>query len=157
MQGRHDAVVSHHAEQHDERDHEVEEATEDAGRWNQQSRKVHLLNQIRAADQTVRRLGEPVGEEGPWHEAGEAEDRIGHAVPRNAGETPEEQAEDDHREERLDDCPTGAERRLLVANGDVAPRQEAQQLAIAPDLAQIQRCQAAAALESRDRRAFVSV
>ena len=46
-------------------------------------------------------------------------------------------AEDDHREERLDDGPGRADYRLLVAHLDVAPREEVQQFAVVPDLAQI--------------------
>jgi hypothetical protein len=44
--------------------------------------------------------------------------------------------EDDHGQERLQDRPGRAEERLLVAHLDVAPREEEQELAEAPEVGQ---------------------
>ena len=67
----------------------------------------------------------------------------GQAVRRHAGEPPEEQAEDEHREQRLQHRPGDAERRLLVPDLHVTPDQEVQQLAIVPQLPEAQRRPAA--------------
>ncbi len=55
---------------------------------------------------------------------------IGKAVGGYLPQLAEEQAENEHGEEGLDDRPCGAERGLLVANLDVAPDEEVQQLAV---------------------------
>ena len=64
------------------------------------------------------------------------EDWIRNAVRRNLSELAEEQTEHNHHEERLNDGPGSAQRGLLVANLNVAPGQEVEQLAIVPQLAQ---------------------
>ncbi len=71
------------------------------------------------------------------HGTSAVNEKIGYGIPSDGTlrELAEEEAEHDHREERLDHRPRRAERRLLVADLDVAPDQEVDQLAVFPDLA----------------------
>ena len=109
-------------------------STEDAGMTRRG--KVDLLDEVRRADEAVRRLAEPEREEGPGQQAGEREQRIRKPVRADVREPPEEDREDDHRQQRLQNGPGDAEQRLLVAHLDVAPDQEVEQLAIGPDVLQ---------------------
>ena len=61
----------------------------------------------------------------------------GMAAGGHFGHAAEEDAEDDHLRERLQHGPGGAEDGLLVADFDVAPDEEIEQLAIAPHLGEI--------------------
>ncbi len=83
-------------------------------------------------------MGKAVHEEQPRHQARQGKERIWQAVRRHAGKAPEDDAEDRHREERLDQRPAGAQHRLLVADFDVAPDEEEDQLAELPQLAEPQ-------------------
>ena len=62
----------------------------------------------------------------------------GTSVRREVREPAEDEREDDHREEGLQDRPGDADRRLLVADRDVAPDEPAQQLAVLPQLANVE-------------------
>jgi hypothetical protein len=50
----------------------------------------------------------------------------------------EEQAKHDHGEEGLDDGPGSAQDGLLVADGNVAPGQEKEQIAILPEIGELE-------------------
>ena len=66
--------------------------------------------------------------------------KIGYGTPFDGkfGELAEDEREDDHRQERLEDRPGDADRRLLVADLDVAPDERAEQLAVVPELADVE-------------------
>src|SRR5882724_5122944 len=59
------------------------------------------------------------------------------------GKLTEEQGEHQHRRQGLQDCPRGAQRRLLVAHLEVAPGQKVQQLMVGPQIAESERHPAA--------------
>src|SRR5438067_2328774 len=73
-----------------------------------------------------------VGKERPRQQAAVAEDGVGYSVGWDPGEVPEDDGEDGHRQQGLKDRPRSPQHRLLVAHLDVAPGQEVEQLAIAP-------------------------
>ncbi len=126
-------------EQHDKGQHEIDHAGEHGGDRHGQPREIDLRDQVGAAHQAVGGLGQPVGKECPGHQRRVGEDRIGDAVRRHARQAAKEEAEDHHGQEGLDDGPGRAQHRLLVAHLDVAPGQEVEQLAIVPQLAQLER------------------
>jgi len=73
----------------------------------------------------------------PWQQRGEREHRIRHPIRRQLGDPPEDDGKDDHRQKRPDERPQNADRSLLVADDDVAPGEERQQLPRLPDLSQL--------------------
>ena len=77
-------------------------------------------------------------EDGPRKERRAREDRIWNAVRGEVGELPEDEGEDDHRQERLDHRPGDPDRGLLVAHRDVPPDEPAQQLAVVPELRDVE-------------------
>src|SRR5262249_6923888 len=95
-------------------------------------REIHLLDEVRAADEAVGGLAESLGEEGPGDERCEGEYRIRHAIGGDLGEPTEEDTEDDHGHKGLNDGPGSPEHGLLVPNLDVAPDEEVQQLPVGP-------------------------
>jgi hypothetical protein len=103
--GRHDSEVDHHAEEDEERDHEVHQPGQHGSGGYGEPREVDLPDQVLARHEAVGRLAQALREERPGHERRVREDGVGHAVGRDAGEPPEEEAEDDHGAERLDDGP----------------------------------------------------
>ena len=80
----------------------------------------------------------------PWaknvqgKQAAVGEERVRQPVGGHPGEPAEEDREDHHRHEGLQDRPGGAERGLLVAHLDVAPDQEVEQLAVLPELPELE-------------------
>ena len=144
-----DAVERHHADEHGEGDDEVDRSREHGGDRNGEPREVDLGDELLTRDDAVRRLGEPIGEERPGYQGGEAEERVGDAVGRHTGEATEEQAEHDHAHERLDDGPEEPEHGLLVPNSHVPPGEEVQQLAEGPELSEPERAPACRRLDHR--------
>ena len=127
--------------QDEERDAEVDEPAEHGRDRDHQAREVDLGQQVGVADEADAGTREGAGEELPWQQPGEAEDRVGH-IGRGAldAERPvEDDGEDDHRQKRLQDRPRNAHDGLLVAHEDVAPGEEVEQLTVGPQLACIER------------------
>jgi len=54
-------------------------------------------------------------------------------------DTIEQQGEDDHRDQRLPDDPQRAENGLAIPDFEVAPDEDAEELAVGPDFAQVKR------------------
>ena len=115
------------------RDGEVDERRDDRRHRNEQPREIHLRDDVLVAAERRAAAAQRRREVGPRHERRQREDRVGQAVGRHLRQLAEEDREDDHRHQRLDDRPGGAEHRLLVADLDVAPDEEIQQLAVRPD------------------------
>ncbi len=96
LRARKDAVVKHHAQQHDETRQEIGQAGKYCGDGNGHAREVDLVDQIGVAHHAVGGLGDAMSEKRPGQQRGEGEDRIGHAVRRHFGQTAEEQTKDQH-------------------------------------------------------------
>ena len=86
------------------------------------------------------RAGEGSGEEVPGQQAGEGEHGVGHAVgaAADAEHLVEDDREDDHRDDGVQHGPQHAQHGLLVADEDVPPGEEVEQLAVLPQLAELQ-------------------
>ena len=107
---------------------------------NDHAREIHLRDEIGAADHAGGAVVHGVGEICPRQQAGEREQRIRNAVGRarrRAARTTSVKMSIGSR--RLNNRPQHAERRLLVAQLDVAPGQKEQQLAMLPHAGQIER------------------
>ena len=86
-----------------------------------------------ARHETHRGVGEGCREERPWNEARVVEDRLRDPGGVSIFKTrSEHEGEDDHEHQRLDDCPCPSEQGLLVAHLDVAPREEEDEVPVAP-------------------------
>src|SRR5437588_10973071 len=62
---------------------------------------------------------------------------MGQTIRRDLRQTSKEQAEDNHREEGLDDGPCGPDRGLLVANLNVPPDEEIEEFSVRPYPSQV--------------------
>ena len=91
---------------------------------------------------------EGVGEVGPGDESGEIENGIGEAVGGELGEAAEEKSEDEHGEDGLENDPEDADGGLFVADFDVAPDEEVEELAVGPDFAEAELEEAAGRLDA---------
>lgn len=88
----------------------------------------------RIGDQAATGLGHSRREELPWKHSAEDDDRVRHSAGRHLRQTPEHHRQNHHRQERSDDGPGRSGYRLLVANQDVSPGQEVEQLPVAPEV-----------------------
>jgi hypothetical protein len=140
---RRDAETEHHAEQHHEREGEIDERREDRGDRRDQARKIDLGDQVLVVNEAVPGCGERRGEELPGHECAVGRDCVGDPLRRGhvpgPQQEPEQQREDHHRHQRLNHRPRDPEQRLLVADLEIAKGEEADQLAVAPELGQVDR------------------
>ena len=131
---RGEAVGGEHDDEDREGDREVDETREHGGDRRREPREVDLAQQVRVADEARRRLRHRAREERPGHEAGEVERQPGD--PGLLRVRVEEERHHDHQEQRLEDGPGDPERGLLVADEDVPPGEEEEELAVAPELAE---------------------
>ena len=73
------------------------------------------------------------GEVGPGNKRREIENWIGQTVGGKLGQAAEEKSENTHGHERLEDNPSDADDGLFVADFNVAPDEEVEELAVSPD------------------------
>ena len=138
MPVRRAVVVREEAEQDEEGEQEVDHRHDRRLERDHQPRHVHLRDEVDVRDHAARAPRQAAREVDPDQVAAEDEDRVRHLVlTLQAGDVAEDDGEQDHRQERHDERPERAEDRLDVAHLDVAPDEEAEQLAVVPDLAQL--------------------
>ena len=122
----------------------------DPGQWKKDAREVDLSDECPVGDEASARKRDRGGEVCPGKQRRVREYRIRDAVRGEVRELPEDECERNHRQERLQDRPRDADRRLLVANGDVAPGEPEQQLAVVPQLGDVEMRPARRGLDDRD-------
>ena len=122
---------------------------------NDQARKVDLGDQVLVADQAQARTRRPIGRTAAraaarrrWRSRRARLQRVGR-LPR-AEQQAEQHGEHDHRRQRLHHRPGHAEQALLVADQDLAPGQHQRELAVLPQLGQVDRHPTAAWSDQRD-------
>ena len=126
-----------HREQHAEGEREIDERREHRRERHGQPREVDLRHQRLVHHHALAARGHGAREELPGHQRAEGRDRVGD--PRRAGhpigaeQRPEQPREDRQREQRLEHGPGHTQRRLLVADLEVAQGEEGDQLAVAPE------------------------
>src|SRR5882724_13286804 len=138
---------SENGEDH-EADGEVHQAGKRRGNGKNEAREIHFGDEALVFDDDVGGHLEGVGEVGPGNERGEIENGIGEAVGGELGETAEEKSEDEHVEKRLENDPEDADGGLFVADLDVAPDEEIEELAVSPDFAEAKLEKAAGRLDA---------
>ena len=110
--------------------------TEPAG--NDEARKINLGNQVGVANQAVAGLAHGGGKKLPRQVRRHDEQGIRNGARRGQlGNLAEHDGEHNRREQRPDDGPRHADDGLLVADGDIAPREDDEQLAVAPEVAPV--------------------
>jgi hypothetical protein len=77
------------------------------------------------------------GEIGPGNERREIENGIREAIRWELGETTEEKSEDAHGHKRLQNDPGDTDDGLLVADFDVVPNEEIEEVAVLPDFVEV--------------------
>src|SRR6266852_978030 len=126
---------SENGEDH-EADGEVHQAGKRGGNGKNEAREINFGDEALVIDDDVGGHLEGIGEIGPGDESGEVEDGIGEAVVGELGEAAEEESEDEHVEDGLENDPEDADGGLLVADFDVAPDGEVEELAVGPNFAE---------------------
>lgn len=97
-----------------------------------------------AIDKAVGGLGEGLSEEGPRHQGAVYKEWVRSPIGGQPGEMAKDDRKDQHHEQRLQYRPEHPEKGLFVAHLDVAPHEEVEKPAIAPQAAQIEGCPAGA-------------
>ena len=132
-----EAVPEHQPDQNESGDQEVHEADDHRAGRDDQPREVHLGDHAGIADQALTRAAEGIGEELPGQQGGEHQDRIGGTPGGQFGQLAEYQREHQHGQQGPAQRPQDADDGLFVAHQDVAPGEEQEQLAIAPQVAPV--------------------
>ncbi len=126
--------------QPDERDGEGRaEVDERHAEWrerDQDAREVHALHEILARDDAVRGGEDSECDELPRKQRREGCQGVGSAGGVEVAQLPEEEREHTDQQQRLQDGPEHADRALLVADRQIPPGEEREQLARAEHLAQ---------------------
>jgi len=125
----HHLVPHHQPGQDDEVDAQFHQLGEHRGDGENLAREVDFLDQRRVADDAGYPLGSGFLKEGPGHERGEHQDGVGNVAAVDADKALH-QGKDQHEHDRLEDGPGDAQVRLLVAQGDVLPRERGHQFAV---------------------------
>ena len=126
----------HHQKQ-PQLDGESQQVAHHGGDGHHQPREVDLAEDARVGNESRRGLAEAVAEILPQAHAAEVEQGLRQPVGRNLGDAPEDHHVHQHRDGGLQDVPQGSEDGLLVLRRDVAPHEEARQVAVAPELLQV--------------------
>src|SRR5215472_16490628 len=133
---------------HHQADGKVHQPGENGRNGENEAREINLGDELLAFYDDVGGRSEGRSEIGPGNKRGEIKNGIRKAVGRKFGEAPEEKSENEHVEDWLQDDPEDADGSLLVADLDVAPNKEIEQLAVGPDFTQAQLKEAAGRLDA---------
>ena len=131
-------VLPHQDEQHGKADDEVHERHGDPAEREQSPGEVHLRDEREVRQQAQARQAESRREVLHRQHTGDDEARIRRRARREVRELPEDDHVDQGRERRNEDRPRDAEERLLVAHGDVAPDERPEELAVVPELGDVE-------------------
>jgi hypothetical protein len=97
--------------------------------------EIDLADEIGVADEAARGFAEDSRKQEPGQHAGIYHDRIGSpSLARQFGEPAEHDRKHHHRQKRPDDGPSDADDDLLVADRDIAPGEDREELAIGPEV-----------------------
>src|SRR5581483_8383119 len=100
-----------------------------------------------------RRARERVDEQEPRNERRERKHGVRHTAGGQVSELAEHDREHRRLEQRLQDHPRRPDRRLLVTDLHISPDEEVQELAVLPQLTEIERCPTSAGTENGDAAA----
>jgi hypothetical protein len=131
-------VVDHHAGDDGEADQEINERDDHSGGGDNEPREVNLADEVGIADEAVGGLGQGGGEEGPRQHAGK--DHQGVRRSAFGGEFrdfPKDDGEDHHGEEGADHGPKNADDGLFVADRDIPPSKDGEELPVVPEVSPV--------------------
>ena len=131
-------VLPDEDDEHGQTDDEVDERHAHPAERQQRPREVHLRDERQVREQAEAREAERRREVLHRQHAGDDEDRVRGRARREVRELAEDDHVDERREHRHEDRPGDAEERLLVAHGDVAPDERPEELAVVPQLADVE-------------------
>ncbi len=103
-----------------------------------QAREIHLAEELRVLHKRVGRLGEAIREVRPDDRAGHIKEELRQTVGGQLGDVAEDDREGDRRQQRLDQVPQRSQDRLLVDRDKIAPDEEHHQVAITPQIREVQ-------------------
>ncbi len=134
----HEAVPDHHADQDDEADEEIDEGDNDGSSGDDQPREVDLGDEVGVAHQAIGGIGQSGGEEGPRQHAGKDHQGVGGgALAGELGDLAEDDGENHHGQEGPDQRPGDADDGLFVADRNVAPGEDLEELPVVPEVAPV--------------------
>ena len=134
---RNEQVVEIDGEEEQHLDEQPDQIARDGGKRNNEPREVNLPEDMGVGAEGRARLVQAVGEILPEADAGEVEEGLGEAIRRDARDAAEDDHVHDRRENRLDEEPERAQDRLLVDRDDVAPDEHREEVAVAPELLEV--------------------
>lgn len=115
-----------------------DEVGNDDGDRHYQAREVDFAKEVGVGCEGGAGAGEAGGEVTPKDVAGHVEEHLGQAVGGELGDVAEDDGEHQRGEQRLNQEPQRAKDGLLVARDEIAADEEADQVAIMPDVAQLE-------------------
>ena len=118
-------------------DAEAQEVAEDGGYGDDQAGEVDLAEHAGIGHEGGGGLVETVGEVEPADVTGHVEDGLGDAIGAHLGYTAKDHHVHDDGDDGLDDVPQRTEDGLLVLDDDVALDEQLNEVAVAPDFAEV--------------------
>ncbi len=126
-------------DQHEDHLHaELDDGRQHVGNRRGQAREIDLAEHARIGRKGLRVLGHAGGKENPDGVAAQIEQHLRDAVRLNARDPAEHERIDDAADERIEENPHRAQHRLLVGEHKGSPGEQDDQIAVSPDLLQVQ-------------------
>jgi len=126
------------SQEEEELDGKGDQVGDDDGDGHDQAREVDLAEEMRVLDEGLGGAGEAVGEIAPEHRAGHVKEHGRETVRGKAGDAAEHDGKDKRVQDGLNDEPKRTEDGLLVTGDEIPADKHADQVAVAPDIAQLQ-------------------
>ena len=136
--GRPRVVLPDEKDEHGQADDEVDERHTHPTEREQRPREVDLRDEGKVREEAEAREAESGGEVLHRQHAGDDEAGVGGVARREVRELAEDDHVDERGERRHENRPGDSEERLLVADGDVAPDERPEELAVMPELADVE-------------------
>jgi hypothetical protein len=131
-------IDDYEADEQPELDAEGDQVGDQDRDRHRQAREVDLAEETGVADEGLGGLRQAGGEVCPDDGPGHVEEERRDAVGGQSGDPAEDHGEDNGGQQRLQQVPERAEDGLLVLRDEVAPDEQAHQVAVCPELAQVQ-------------------
>ena len=103
-----------------------------------QTRKVNLAKQVGIGSEGGGGAGEATGKVTPHDSTGHIKEHLGQAVRGELGDVAENDRKNQRGEQWLDDKPQRTQNSLFVTRNKVAPYKQSNQVAVVPDVPQLQ-------------------
>ena len=145
--GQHE--IGQEEQEEGELDGEGDQVGKQDGDRHRQAREIDLAEQPGVADKRGGGLVQAVGKVAPDHRAGHVEEELRQAVGGQLGNLPEDHREGDGGQQGLDEVPQRAEDGLFIDGDEISAHEEEHQVAVAPQVAQLQVQPAAARLDDK--------